>query len=501
MKNNLDKILKFDVDKIELIEEISNAQFAKAKVWCFATGVNSHKFDILLSALKLAEPTILQKPLTFAYDARRDDASNHSPSQVPCGFVPQDSKITYELSEDGRVFCCVEVLIWKYYSGRILEIFQKADGEKQVSVEINALEFIDQTDGSRAISAFVYRCITILGEAYNPSVKDAHAEIIEFSKAKEEYEKEYFSEVSVDEVSNDLILEGLNSNHDIDFNNKNTSKEDSVMKFDKVEFAKVCGMTADEMSEKLYNACRAVKYMDGEYESTRYYMRTYSAEYVFVHDYMTNKVMSIPYTMENGEVKMNFEGAKSARMTYVIDEEESENVVDELMELLKKLMSEKEVAFAEEKAGLEKAVEDEKLKFAEVETKFTEIEAKVTTLESEIESGKVSFAEIETENTTLKEFKANVEKTAKDNEIEFAIREVADDIGATKVDEWRSKANEYETVEAFSNAIKSFAYEMSKGKKGKVSKEEISRISLTTNAEPNKAEDGDVWSKLKNKIK
>jgi hypothetical protein len=233
-----------------------------------------------------------------------------------------------------------------------------------------------------------------------------------------------------------------------------------------------------------------VKYRNGAIESTRFYMRDYTSDYAFAYDYMVNKVVAIPYSFADGEVSMDFENAKSARMTYVIEgEEDGEDV---LLELLKKLMSEKEATFAEEKVTLEKCAEDEKVKCSEMEAKFS-------TLEAEMTSTKETFATLETENTTLKEFKANVEKQAKDNEIEFAIREVADDIGATKVDEWRAKANEYETVEAFSNAIKSFAYEMSKGKKGKASKEEISRISLAISGEKNE-EPQDCWSKLQSKF-
>ena len=486
--NKVNEVLKFEIDSLELIEEVSNSQFARAKVYCFASGQNSHKKPVKLSALKLAESSILQKPLTFAYDMRRDDASNHSPSQVPCGFVPQDTKISYELSEDGRVFCVVEALIWKFYSGRIMEIFNKADGEKQVSVEINVLEYEDQDDGTQAISAFVYRCITILGELYDPSVKSAHAQIIEFAKAKEEYEQQDFSTNTSNEsqYNND-------SNEDMNIDLQNQSKEDEGMTFNKEEFAKTISLTASEMSEKLYGACSTVKYMDGDYESTRFYMRDYSAEYAFAYDYMSKKVMAIPYSFVDGEVSMNFEGAKTARMTYVIDGEGDDSVVDELIELLNKLVCEKETAFATDKETLEKAIEESK-------EKFSEVESKVSTLETDLANSKTTFATLETENTTLKEFKSNVEKQVRDNEIEFAIREVAEDIGQVNVDEWKAKVDEFESVESFKTAIESFAYSLTKGKKKKDDKkEEFSRIALpATNVGTDEVQD--CWTKLKNKI-
>jgi hypothetical protein len=483
------EVLKFEIDKMELIEELSNSQFAKVKVWCFATGDNLHDRPILLSALKMAENTIFNKPLTMAYDARRDDASNHSPQQVPVGMVSLDAKTSYELTEDGRIFFCVEALIWKYYSGRVLQIFDKADdNEKQVSVEINVLEYEDQENGKKAISAYAYRCITILGDIYNSAIPDAKAQIIEFAKAKEEYEQQIFStNTSAESQNND-------SNEDVNIDLQNKSKEDEGMTFNKEEFAKTCGYTATEMSEKLYAACGTAKYMDGEYESTRFYMRDYSAEYAFAYDYMSKRMMAIPYSFADGEVTMNFEGAKPARMTYVLENEGEDSVVDELMELLSKLMYEKETSFATEKETLEKELEATKEKFAEVESK-------VSTLETEISSAKESFSALEAENTTLKTFKVDVEKQVRDNEIEFAIREVAEDIGQVNVDEWKGKAETFESVEAFSNALKSFAYELTKGKKKgkKEDKEEFSRISLpSTNVGENEPQD--CWTKLKSKI-
>lgn len=133
--------------------------------------------------------------------------------------------------------------------------------------------------------------------------------------------------------------------------------------------------------------------------------------------------------------------------------------------------------------------------------KCEEMETKYSTLETEKADLATKFSALEAEIATLKEFKANVEKQVRDNEIEFAIREVAEDIGQANVDEWKGKAETFESVEAFSNALKSFAYELTKGKKKgkKEDKEEFSRISLP-NSDVGENQPQDCWTKLKNKI-
>jgi len=181
-------------------------------------------------------------------------------------------------------------------------------------------------------------------------------------------------------------------------------------------------------------------------------MRDYDEDYIYAMDEESNKTVAIPYSIEDGVAKLNLEGVKRAKMTYVIiDDDEDEK--DDLMEFVHKLVAEKEKAFATEKEQLNNDIATYKEKVSELEK---EIE-KFSTLEEENKT-------LKEENARLLEFKTNVEEQERKSKIEFAINSVADDLTQEQIDEWREKAKEFSNPEDFSNAIKAFAYSVTKSK-------------------------------------
>lgn len=229
-------------------------------------------------------------------------------------------------------------------------------------------------------------------------------------------------------------------------------KDGENMKFNKEEFAQTFGITANEMWNILEAACRDVKYKDGESEYAKYWMRDYDEDYIYAFDEEVNKMVAIPYSVEDGVAKLNLEGVKRAKMTYVIiDDDEDEK--DDLMEFVHKLVAEKEKAFTTEKEQLNNDIATYKEKVSELEK---EIE-KFSTLEEENKT-------LKEENARLLEFKTNVEEQERQSKIEFAINSVADDLTQEQIDEWREKAKEFSNPDDFSNAIKAFAYSVAKSK-------------------------------------
>jgi hypothetical protein len=186
------KIISFSVDDIQIqsLDDVNDSQFAKARLKCFASGKTAHKYSFTEEVLKDEELTILYKPLLWNYDVFTDDAKGHEKSEIPCGFVPKaDANISYEKADDGRLFLCVDVWIWKLYCGKLMEIFQRTDGHKHVSVELWILDSIEHPEEDYTeVTKFCYTGITILGESVNPAVKDADIQIVKFSEAKQEFE-------------------------------------------------------------------------------------------------------------------------------------------------------------------------------------------------------------------------------------------------------------------------------------------------------------------------
>lgn len=432
--------LTFEIDSMDIKEQIENSQFVRARVKAFASGQNAHGVPVLESALTKAEKTIYQKPLVWKYNKITDDAMGHELEEVSCGFVPsQGANISYERAEDGRLFFYCDVLIWRFYSGKILEVFEKTDGKKSVSVEIIVTEMSKDGD-EEYISDFCYLCITVLGEKYTPAIKDAEAEILQFS-----VDKSIVEDILQQSFSNTLLQE----------------EEVEQVGFDKNEFVQSFSMTASEVWNMLSDACRESKYQEeGEdYQYTRFYMRDYDGTYIYAYDYKDDKTCAIPYSISEGKAVVDFDNVKPAKQTWVVTEQEEVN--PSLMSFAKEILT-------KDFEDLNNKITSFQDQVTTLENEKTEMEQKFSTLETEKEELVAKFSEVEAlkaENTTLLEFKANVEETERKNKIEFAINSVSEDLTPEQVEEWRNKSVDFSTVEEFGNAIKAFAYENSKGKK------------------------------------
>ncbi len=121
----MDKI-KFSVDKIDFIEDSRNNQFGVFKLYAFASGDNAHGLPVSVSTLKKTAYTIYNKPIVWKYEWFSDDAGGHEEDEVPCGFVyKENNPIKFTKLKDGRVMLVVNALVWKKYSGRLMEILQE----------------------------------------------------------------------------------------------------------------------------------------------------------------------------------------------------------------------------------------------------------------------------------------------------------------------------------------------------------------------------------------
>ena len=104
-------------------------------------------------------------------------------------------------------------------------------------------------------------------------------------------------------------------------------KDGEDMKFNKEEFAQTFGITANEMWNILQSACNDVKYKNGDMECSKYWMRDYDEDYIYAMDEESNKTVAIPYSIEDGVAKLNLEGVKRAKMTYVIIDDDKKKKI------------------------------------------------------------------------------------------------------------------------------------------------------------------------------
>ena len=185
----MNEILKFSVDNISVLDKIENSLFRKVRIRAFATGENSHTLPIEDDVLKRGSKTIYNKPILWKYNKFLDDAMGHEDDEIPCGFVPEsnDNPIRFE-NNMGKTFLVIDALLWTRYCGKLIEIFERDNMEKDVSVEIATIQ--DKTEiemGKPRIKDFVIAGITLLGEWVEPACKGCKAELLEFSKDKRKY--------------------------------------------------------------------------------------------------------------------------------------------------------------------------------------------------------------------------------------------------------------------------------------------------------------------------
>ena len=202
------KILKFDVADA-VIEPSSNyKQFATLYVKTFSSGLSRNKTYVSEEVLRSTAHTILEKPLIWAYDAKRHDASAHEPSAVPCGFVPSVNSLKFESTEDGRLMLTVAAKIWKYYSGYLMDFFERDGAQKPVSVEIEVIDADERPDGVLDIKDFNYAAISILGSKIRPAIPGAKAMVVNFAELNEKYEEAYRKEFQADPADSKILKEG-----------------------------------------------------------------------------------------------------------------------------------------------------------------------------------------------------------------------------------------------------------------------------------------------------
>lgn len=184
--------LSFTVEDAKLIKEDPDSSFSTILLDFFASGDNLHHLYVSEETLKKTSNTIKNCPVVWKYDCFSDDIGTHDPEEVPCGVIPESSEIISKKLEDGRTMLSVLSIVWKKYSGKLLDFF-KRDGDKPVSVELTVLDSKENEDGSEELTDYKFEAVTILGSRVKAAIPMARATVLQFAK---EYEEEYAKEFS-----------------------------------------------------------------------------------------------------------------------------------------------------------------------------------------------------------------------------------------------------------------------------------------------------------------
>lgn len=234
----MSKLVSFAVVEENAItpEEIEASQFRKVHFRIYsADRVNAHGYSCSLRVLKKYAKTICGKPILAYYNkfanAGRGDCAGHEDSdwarEYPIGFFPQDTKITYEKSDDGTIYLCADGYIWDVYYSHISKLFEENGGKKGVSSEMLIIEseVVEETNVEEILQ-YSFTGVTILGDtdAYGnpiaPAVEGCHGVLVANAKTNEEYQK---AKKEFEKVLNAVNQESVNA--DSFFIQKNEKEE------------------------------------------------------------------------------------------------------------------------------------------------------------------------------------------------------------------------------------------------------------------------------------
>ena len=445
---NISKTLTFSIDKYTL-EEVNEQQLMILEMWIVSEGNNAHDMPIPRDAIINAASSLIGKPVLYKYSDSDKDFEAHEMDEISCGVLALN-KLDYSFKEDeeGKLWLVCRAYIWKFYYPEVVDVFIR-DKEKAISMEILIVDsVVDENNETQIINAFSFLGVTLLGDKYNPAIRNANVTVEKFSEL-------------VDETKKLLNKETIQT-----YEKKEVEKV--AEKFNKTEFAQSYNYTVLEMLQSFQNQLTqtytCTDYGD-EFECKRYSCRDFCKNYVYVSDYEMGQIKAMPYSKD---LKIDFEGAKACRYTYVVPEggnpemPEDENMVVELV-FTKDEYIENAKTFSDKNKELKKQIET-----------FSNNE---TNLKTEIQKLKDSNSELIT-------FKENILKQEREQNIKFAIDSVSDVLNKDQVKEWTEKAKDYDNSDSFKNAIQAFAFTQTKSNK-EPDKNNM-RIQIPNNSEPEK---------------
>lgn len=456
---NKNSKISFAVEDVRVIDERNDSQFAEVEIDVFASGLNKHDLYISTDNLKRTAKTILLKPLVFIYDRMFDDIGSHDINEVPGGFVPSDTPITFRELPDGRTMMTVFGRIWKRYSGDLLSFFKRDGNLKPVSVEMEVYETKERKDGLTEIIDFCYTAVTILGSLVTPAIPGAQMSVVKFA---EEYQTDFEKEF-------------------VDSPDKNFGKE--------VKYSMDEEEMKEEMKEEMSMDEHEEKHEEN-HEEENHEKENHEEE----HENMS----------ENDASKEDCDEMKDKEeMEENKEQEESENYsLDAYLDVASMLtMLEDETESYRQVAEFEFA-RGEKANYAKVigamfakMCKMKNMCDKMTVEMSEKEEKCSLFAN---ENDELKQFKVDVEKREFANKVALVMADVKNELPETEYDALMSESEKFslDNIDVFSNMVKAKAFEFSKGKKGKKDEDEIVRFDIPRNGKSEKNKYNSSWDRL-----
>lgn len=178
-------LIKMSLSDMPRFVNDDNPELAIARCMFLSTRPNSHGLVISEEVLTECAPTILGKFLIGNLNLWESDVTTHLQDPDIFGYFPTEQEIEFVRADDGYLDAYANAVVSKIYATKVYDLFTK-DNFRNVSVEMT-VAYANEDD--KIVSSFNISGLTVLGISVNPSVPQAHMEMIRFSA--DEAEKYY----------------------------------------------------------------------------------------------------------------------------------------------------------------------------------------------------------------------------------------------------------------------------------------------------------------------
>lgn len=519
----IQNVYQFEANGIKQIhlENYSDEEFCIAKMNFLSTRPNSHELDIREDVLREYAPTVLGKWVT-ADMTNIIDASTHTGRQHIVGIVPNGQEVEFIEADDGYLDAWVDVVISKIYARDYCAMFEKHN-HRAVSVEMKTWS----EEGSNVLEQFNIFAVTTLGTTVRPAVPGANIQFVRFSEndADEFYNMAHSGELAKFANQRNKIQMEESKSYKINKSKDALSTDDwgdvdkSAMR-NKIMAAKnrdalvkavyllVEDGWKDAPSEHLKYPVMQLKgdtfvYNRAALASALGYAEKNNEQGVVNKIHGIYKKLNIDSKEKEDDAKMSDEEKKMAEVEEDKKEEMAETETDEKLEAEKETCAEDEVKFDDDEDDDDKKDDEDKSdddddKDDEDDGDKEEMAAdEVAKLKEDIESRDNIIMEKDKELEELRKFKKSVEDKERAMAVETVMEEISKFITEDKAKEFRAEglACDNETFSAWSNKVKAYSFEVTKGKATKKSDGVFSFAAPGYSVK--KPED--AWTRLKNR--
>jgi hypothetical protein len=188
----MEKNIKLSLEDYPKFVNDDDPELAIAKALFLSTRPNSHKFNLSEEVLRKYAPTILGKFLVGNLNIFETDVMSHETEPDIFGYIPLEQQVEFVRAKDGYLDAYVNIVVSKIYATKVYNLFLD-DNFRNVSVEMRLMY---ENEDTKDVAEFHIAGLTVLGRMVNPSVPNAHMEMVRFSQEEaDNYYHNTFSQI------------------------------------------------------------------------------------------------------------------------------------------------------------------------------------------------------------------------------------------------------------------------------------------------------------------